>query len=117
MMPESMIYLVDILDSAQEASPFMWVNGEKYMFSDHIITKGVELYQNFQEMSQTIPDVRSLPELYSLKSLMEAFDAQWCKYELAYVGELMVIERDARRFIYDLTESKEDPVKFISCIG
>ena len=30
-------YLIDILDSAQEACPFMWVNGEKYVFSDVVI--------------------------------------------------------------------------------
>ena len=37
-------YLADILDSAQEAMPCMWVNGEKYVFSEHVINKGVELY-------------------------------------------------------------------------
>lgn len=40
-------YIVDVLDSAQEAMPFMWVNGEKYVFSEHVISKGIELYQLF----------------------------------------------------------------------
>jgi hypothetical protein len=40
-------YLADVLDSAQEAMPFMWVNGEKYVFSEHVISKGIELYQLF----------------------------------------------------------------------
>jgi hypothetical protein len=49
--------------------------------------------------------------------MCEEFDAQWCKYELAYIGELMVIERDARRFIYDLVQSKEEPKEFIKAVA
>ena len=116
-MPESKAYLVDILDTAQEAHPHMWVNGEKYVFSEHVVTKGIELYQKFCELTQLLPKVRSLAELYSLKSMLTGFDAQWCIYELAYIGELMVIERDARRFIYDLTECKDDTTKFIKAIA
>ena len=33
-------YIPDILDAAQEAFPFMWVNGEKYVFSEHVLLKG-----------------------------------------------------------------------------
>ena len=46
-MPEHQAYKVDILDTAQEAHPHMWVNGEKYVFSEHIITKGVDLFKQF----------------------------------------------------------------------
>ena len=35
------VYMSDILDAAQEAFPHMWVNGEKYVFSEHVIQKGV----------------------------------------------------------------------------
>lgn len=116
-MPESQAFLVDILDTAQEAHPHMWVNGEKYVFSEHVIRKGIDLYQKFQEINTLIPIVRSLPELYSLKSLLTSFDSQWCVYELAYIGELMVIERDARRFIYDLTNAKHNCKAFIKSIA
>ena len=61
MLPDTKAYLVDILDSAQEAVPHMWVNGEKYLFSDIVITKGIEVYQKFNELRQTIPLVKSLP--------------------------------------------------------
>ena len=30
---DSLCYLTEILDSAQEGFPFLWVNGEKYVFS------------------------------------------------------------------------------------
>lgn len=117
MLPNEQAYLADVLDSAQEAYPFMWVNGEKYFFSEHVITKGIDLYQKFQEIATSLPKVRSLPQLYAVKSLMMAFDAYWCLYEQAYIGELMVIERDARRFIYDLTDSVEDTASFVRAIG
>ena len=31
--------------------------------------------------------------------MLKDFDAQWALYERSYVFELMVIEKDARRFI------------------
>jgi hypothetical protein len=32
--------LTEILDSAQEAFPYLWVNGEKYVFSKEVIEAG-----------------------------------------------------------------------------
>lgn len=43
-MLASQSYLSDILDSAQEASSYMWVNNEKYVFSDSVIARGLTLY-------------------------------------------------------------------------
>jgi hypothetical protein len=34
-----------------------------------------------------------------LAGMLRAFDSQWAVYERSYVFELMVIEKDARRFI------------------
>ncbi len=95
----------------------MWVNGEKYVFSEHVISKGIVLYQKFQEVVHCIPTVRSLPQLYNLKALMQSFDAQWCLFEQAYIEELMVIEKDARRFIYDLSESVNNTEYFIQAVA
>jgi len=47
MMPEYQAYKVDVLDTAQEAAPHMWVNGEKYVFSEHVVDKGVQVYKQF----------------------------------------------------------------------
>ena len=33
-------YLTEILDSANEGFPFLWVNGEKYVFSDDVLESG-----------------------------------------------------------------------------
>ena len=37
-------YLNDILDTAQEARSCMWVNNEKYVFSETVLARGITLY-------------------------------------------------------------------------
>lgn len=110
-------YNVDILDSAQEAQPHMWVNGEKYLFSDHIITKGTQMYTSFIELTCSIPCVDSLEKVDELIVCLKKFDAEWCAYEKAYIGELIVIEYDARRFIRALKECSGDEADFLKAVG
>ena len=43
-------YLPEILDSAQEAFDHLWVNGEKYVFSEHVIESGTKLFAHFEEL-------------------------------------------------------------------
>jgi hypothetical protein len=40
-------FLPEILDSAQEAFPFLWVNGEKYVFSKDVLDHGKSLFKQF----------------------------------------------------------------------
>ena len=40
-------YLPEVLDSAQEAFDHLWVNGEKYIFSEHVIESGNHLFAQF----------------------------------------------------------------------
>ncbi len=41
----------------------------------------------------------------------------WCTFEQAYISELMVIERDARRFIHDLVSTLSNHSAFIKAVG
>ena len=43
-------YLPEILDSAQESFDHLWVNGEKYVFSDHVVESGEELFGHFSKL-------------------------------------------------------------------
>ena len=43
-------YLVEILDSAQESFPYLWVNGKKYEFSELVLQQGNMLFQTFIEL-------------------------------------------------------------------
>lgn len=40
----SLCYLTEILDSAQEGFPYLWVNGEKYVFSHEVLDAGRKLF-------------------------------------------------------------------------
>lgn len=43
----SLCYLTEILDSAQEGFPYLWVNGEKYVFSHEVLDHGRKLFKQF----------------------------------------------------------------------
>jgi hypothetical protein len=43
-------YLTEILDSAQEGLPALWVNGEKYIFSENVVEAGMSLYVTFKNL-------------------------------------------------------------------
>lgn len=95
----------------------MWVNGEKYVFSEHVLQKGTSLYKAFISLVQQLSDVQSPKQLRDCQKALSEFDSLWCAYEQVYVGELMVIERDARRFIYDLVSSLHSEPAFIRAVG
>jgi len=50
----SLSYLTEILDSAQEGFPFLYVNGEKYMFSQDVLEAGQKLFHGFCEIQHVI---------------------------------------------------------------
>ena len=43
-------YLPEILDSAQESFDHLWVNGEKYVFSEHVVESGNLLFAHFVKL-------------------------------------------------------------------
>jgi hypothetical protein len=47
-------YLVEILDSAQESFPYLWVNGKKYEFSELVLQQGNMLFGTFLELKHAI---------------------------------------------------------------
>lgn len=110
-------YLPEILDSAQESFDHLWVNGEKYVFSDHVVESGTLLSTHFTALRDYITsfyqkyyeidgnkgslDEALAKDLQQLKQMLVKFDDLWTQYESKYVGELMVIEGDARRFIVE----------------
>jgi len=47
-------FLPEILYSAQEAFPFLWVNGEKYVFSKDVLDHGKALFLKFSNLRRFI---------------------------------------------------------------
>jgi hypothetical protein len=96
----------------------MWVNGEKYVFSEHVIEKGTALYCKFQDITHLVISMENTKQsLESLTESLKLFDRLWCVYEQAYIGELIVIERDSRRYLSALMESVHNEKDFIEAIG
>jgi hypothetical protein len=53
---EELCYLSEILDSAQENFPHLWVNGEKYVFSEDVINAGDTLNNLFLRLKVKLND-------------------------------------------------------------
>jgi len=119
---DSLSYLTEILDSAQEGFPFLYVNGEKYMFSQDVLEAGQKLFNGFWEIQHVIKNIYSLAceenphasveEIKEdVRANLEAFDKFWVTFEQLYVFELMLIEADARRYITNAVEIEKELIK------
>ena len=53
----ALCYLTEILDSAQEGFPYLWVNGEKYVFSQEVLDAGRKLFQQFRIIQSVIRNI------------------------------------------------------------
>jgi hypothetical protein len=65
---QSLCYLTEILDSAQEGTslvltpgfPFLYVNGEKYIFSQDVLEAGQKLFHGFCEIQHVMKNIYTL---------------------------------------------------------
>jgi hypothetical protein len=98
---DGLSYLREIVDAAQENHPHLWVNGEKYVFSDDVTSAAHRLTQTLRQIKQAVAEPLK-PSLKSeLLEILAVFDKSYSEFEQFYIFELMVIERDARRFIVE----------------
>ena len=114
-------YLTEILDSAQEGFPYLWVNGEKYEFTNVVLEAGRKLFIGFCRIQEIIEDVyQRLSEdntpglvgqvLAELSLRLQEFDKFWMEFEHTYVKELMQIEGNARKPITDAIEIDKEMI-------
>ncbi|EGR33054.1 hypothetical protein IMG5_062790 [Ichthyophthirius multifiliis] len=112
-------YLTEILDSAQEGFPYLWVNGDKYIFSNEVLNAGQQLLDYFFQlqyiMRSTYSKICQESCTFSIQQIkdqiinsIEKFDQIWVKFEKSYVLELMHIENDARRYIQKAIEIEQE---------
>ena len=105
-------FLTEILDSAQENTPYIVVNDEQYNFSKEVLNFGNALFNSFCSMimllSDTVKNIRD--ELFcidinkikdKIKLSLIDFDSKWVKYEEKYINELIEIEKKARKLILE----------------
>ena len=114
----SLCYLTEILDSAQEGFPYLYVNGERYVFSAEVLQAGSDLFQNFVRLQYLLKDIysRVCDETFSgtleqikdeICQCLQEFDGLWVEFEQLYVHELMAIESDARRYIEEAIQLED----------
>lgn len=115
----SLCYLTEILDSAQEGFPYLYVNGEKYVFSEEVLQAGSNLFQRFIKIQYILKEIynRVCEETFAgtveqikeeiLDNLLD-FDNLWVEFEQLYVHELMAIESDARRYIEEAISQEQE---------
>ena len=88
----SLCYLTEILDSAQEGFPYLWVNGEKYVFSQEVLDAGSKLFQQFRMIQGIIRNIYewiiedtvhvTVEEIIEeMAKHLEDFDKNWVAYE------------------------------------
>lgn len=94
------------------AFPYLWVNGEKYIFSDSVLENGRLLIRSFQRMQNVLRNCYTKLTQESMGLALEAIkqevvmvleenDGDWTHFERIYVNELMIIEKKARRLVSD----------------
>lgn len=117
------VYLPEIFDSAQEGYSYLWVNGEKYVFSDEVLTSGKNLKTAFGDLHKDLAmfhhqfkyNVESNQQFREIKQelnqYLEQFDHAWAEYEKNYILELMVIESDSRRYIKEAIAAEKELCK------
>ena len=115
----SLCYLTEILDSAQEGFPYLYVNGEKYVFSGEVLQAGSNLFQKFIKIQYILKEIynRVCEDSFAgtveetreeISQFLLEFDNLWVEFEQLYVHELMAIESDARRFIEEAIQLEND---------
>jgi hypothetical protein len=117
----SLCYLTEILDSAQEAFPYLWVNGQRYVFCETVLDAGSQIFNYFCKVQHILREIyyraceETLPGtaaqiISDIKKALKEFDVYWVDFEKYYVKELMSIEEDARKCITDAIEIEKKMV-------
>ena len=120
---KNLCFLTEILGSAQEATPFIVVNGDEYNFSNEVLDFGNSLMNSFCSLIMTINDIvkKIRDELFfndikkvknELKNSLEVFDKNWVKYEEKYIYELIDIEKKSRKIVVDAINIESEITKY-----
>ena len=89
-------YLTEILDSAQEGFPFLWVNSEKYIFSTNVLTAAKDLFSSFGKIKHVLrniynriceenvhADVKQI--VAELRFKLYGFEKLWARFERVWL--------------------------------
>ena len=79
--PRRLCYLLEIIDSAQEGNPHLWVNSEKYEFSNEVLDAGQVLFRAFEDLLIKMQTKQG----DGIRAALQTFDENWANYEYMYI--------------------------------
>mmetsp|Transcript_21918 Transcript_21918/g.50058 ORF Transcript_21918/g.50058 Transcript_21918/m.50058 type:complete len:518 (-) Transcript_21918:69-1622(-) len=102
---DSRNYRVDMLEATLEQYSVIWVNGDKFEFSDEAMELAEALHKAWTELLDIIerwgrsapPSAK--PTRQALVDALAALDETWARFEQKYIGDLIAIEDKARSLI------------------
>lgn len=100
---ESRTYRVDVFEASVEQHAVIWVNGEKFVFSQEAMQRAEVLQQKWSDLDAVLKnwgktDGRAVKRS-DLQDAMRRLDAAWASFEEKYIRELIDIEEKARRLV------------------
>lgn len=105
-------YRVDVLDACLENSAMIWVNGDKFDFSQELLHRGEVLQEHWLSLGSLLcrwaPWPVALPaEVVKARSILTALDQAWADFEASYIGELIAIEAKARQLLTETIKHEQ----------
>eukprot|EP00916_Digyalum_oweni_P023101 GHVL01038388.1.p1 GENE.GHVL01038388.1~~GHVL01038388.1.p1 ORF type:complete len:571 (+),score=143.75 GHVL01038388.1:24-1736(+) len=91
-------YRPDVLQAALESYSMIWVNGERFDFSEKVLKDGVVLSNAWKKM------LNVGNQSSELRNVLCELDRAWVMFEQSYIIHLIEIERRARRFVIEAIE-------------
>eukprot|EP00929_Paragymnodinium_shiwhaense_P053019 TRINITY_DN26550_c0_g1_i1.p1 TRINITY_DN26550_c0_g1~~TRINITY_DN26550_c0_g1_i1.p1 ORF type:complete len:538 (-),score=144.25 TRINITY_DN26550_c0_g1_i1:328-1941(-) len=110
---EARNYRVDVLEASVEQYAVIWVNGDKFEFSQEAMRRAEALQRAWAELGgllerwlQSTEQRRpaSRPVRNELRNTLVSLDYGWASFEHKYIAELIDIEEKARKLIVQAIE-------------
>eukprot|EP00913_Durusdinium_trenchii_P012675 g11902.t1 len=98
---ESRNYRVDILEASVEQNAVIWVNGDKFEFSQEAMQCAEDLQRAWSELCHLLDrwksgDAGDKPQRTEMRTSLVTLDVAWAAFEKKYISELIVIEDQER---------------------
>eukprot|EP00438_Fugacium_kawagutii_P025528 Skav228455 [mRNA] locus=scaffold1058:204169:216090:- [translate_table: standard] len=109
---ESRNYRVDILEASVEQNAVIWVNGDKFEFSQEAMQCAEDLQRAWSELCGLLErwkggDPGDRPQRTEMRTSLVTLDVAWASFEKKYIGELIAIEDKARKLIVQAVDSEK----------
>lgn len=109
---ESRNYRVDILEASVEQNAVIWVNGDKFEFSQEAMQCAEDLQRAWSELCALLErwkggDPGEKPQRTEMRTSLVTLDVAWAAFEKKYISELIAIEDQARKLIVQAVDSEK----------